>query len=247
MIGISFDKILFIDIETVPAVADFSKLTPEMQSLWAEKFSRLQKSIPLKYAEMATAAEGFNSSAGIYAEFGKIVCISVGICHSRQGVRCFRTRSFAGEDERQILADFFDLVVRFFTTSEHRFCGHNIKEFDIPYICRRALIQRLKLPDAIQVTGKRPWEVNFIDTLDMWKFGDYKNYTSLKTLTAVFGIPTPKDDIDGSEVAQVYYGGHDLQRIATYCQKDVVATAQVLFRLCGEETIKPENIENIPF
>ena len=244
MINISFDKILFIDIETVPMVADFCDLSVEMQELWEEKFSRLQKNIPQKYAELSSA-EGFKDSAGIYAEFGKIVCISVGFCHSRQGERCFRARSFAGDDERQILVDFFDLVARFFSSPNHTFCGHNIKEFDIPYICRRALIQGLKLPDMIRISGKKPWEVNFIDTLDLWKFGDYKNYTSLKTLTAVFGIPTPKDDINGSEVAGVYYGEHDIRRIATYCQKDVVATAQVLFRLCGEDTIKPENIEHI--
>ena len=244
MIHIPFDKLLFIDIETVPVAADFGELTVELQELWEEKFSRLQRGAPWKYAEFSPA-EGFNESAGIYAEFGKIICISVGFFHNRQGERCFRTRSFAGDDERQILVGFFDLIARFFSTSDHTFCGHNIKEFDIPYICRRALIQGLKLPGAIQIAGKKPWDVKFVDTLDLWKFGDYKNYTSLKTLTTVLGIPTPKDDMNGSEVAKVYYGEHDIQRIATYCQKDVVATAQVLFRLCGEETIRPENIENV--
>ena len=157
----------------------------------------------------------------------------------------FRTKSFAGDDEQKLLSDFAELLAKFCSTKEHTLCGHNIKEFDIPYICRRLLINGLELPPVFQISGRKPWENNFLDTLELWKFGDYKNYTPLKLLTAVFGIPTPKDDIDGSQVAQVYYKEKDLERIANYCTKDVIATAQVFLRLNGFELISPQNIENL--
>jgi DNA polymerase elongation subunit (family B) len=157
----------------------------------------------------------------------------------------FRTKSFSGDDERLLLIEFTHLIAKFCTTKEHTLCGHNIKEFDIPYICRRMLINGLALPSIFQIAGKKPWEISFIDTLELWKFGDYKNYSSLKLLTAVFGIPTPKDDIDGSQVASVYYNEKNLKRIATYCQKDVLATAQVFLRMNGFDLIKEDNIEHV--
>ena len=239
-------KIMFLDIETVPQHADFSELSEELAHLWDEKFSLIFKRMPEKYPENTTSADGFNSSAGIYSEFGKIVCISVGFIHFQGKNMCFRTKSFAADDEKQLLTDFIALIKKFCTTKEHTLCGHNIKEFDIPYICRRMLINGLDLPPVSQISGKKPWEINFIDTLELWKFGDYKNYTSLKLLTAVFGIPTPKDDIDGSQVAEVYYKEKNLSRIATYCQKDVLATAQVFLKINGFDLIKADNIEHIP-
>lgn len=238
-------KIMFLDIETVPQTADYTELSPELSHLWEDKFQLIQKRMPEKYSENTTAAEGFNSSAGIYSEFGKIVCISVGFIHFQGANMHFRTKSFYGDNEMQILMDFNQLLVKFCTTREHTLCGHNIKEFDIPYICRRMLINGLALPAIFQIAGKKPWEIFFIDTLELWKFGDYKNYTALKLLTAVFGIPTPKDDIDGSQVSNVYYQQKDVNRIAIYCQKDVVATAQVFLRLNGLDLIATENIEYV--
>lgn len=238
-------KIMFLDIETVPQTADYTELSPELSHLWEDKFQLIQKRMPEKYSENTTAAEGFNSSAGIYSEFGKIVCISVGFIHFQGANMHFRTKSFYGDNEMQILMDFNQLLVKFCTTREHTLCGHNIKEFDIPYICRRMLINGLALPAIFQIAGKKPWEIFFIDTLELWKFGDYKNYTALKLLAAVFGIPTPKDDIDGSQVSNVYYQQKDVNRIAIYCQKDVVATAQVFLRLNGLDLIATENIEYV--
>ncbi|MFA5047339.1 MAG: 3'-5' exonuclease [Paludibacter sp.] len=238
-------KIMFLDIETVPGVADFAELPDDLVHIWEEKFKLIHKRMPEKYSEETTSAEAYNNSAGIYSEFGKIVCISVGFIHF-QGIEMhFRTKSFAGDDEQQLLTDFTQLINKFCLTREHTVCGHNIKEFDIPYICRRMLINGLPLPPIFQIAGKKPWEISFIDTLELWKFGDYKNYTSLKLLTAVFGIPTPKDDIDGSQVAHVYYIEKNIERIATYCQKDVLATAQVFLRMNGMEVIKVENIDHI--
>ena len=245
MARMDLQKIMFLDIETVPQTADFSELNPELAHLWEEKFAMIHKRMPEKYSDETTAAEAFNNSAGIYSEFGKIVCISVGYLHFLEKEMHFRTKSFFGNDEVQILSSFSDLITKFCSTDEHTICGHNIKEFDIPYICRRMLINGLKLPSILNISGKKSWEIKFIDTLELWKFGDYKNYTSLKLLTAVFGIPTPKDDIDGSQVATVYYQEKNIERIALYCQKDVVATAQVYLRMNGLELMKPENVQFI--
>lgn len=236
-------KIMFIDIETVPQTAELSELSEELQALWADKFYLLRQRTPDKYGENTDAAEGYMQNAGIYSEFGRIVCISVGFIFEKNGNKHIRTKSFFGKDEKALLTEFNDLVVRFFKIPEHNFCGHNIKEFDIPYICRRMLINGLQLPAPLQINAKKPWEVNLLDTLDYWKFGDYKNFVSLKLLTAIFGIPTPKDDIDGSKVAEVYYKEDNLARIVTYCQKDVVATAQVWLKMNGMEMIDEENIE----
>lgn len=239
-------KIMFLDIETVPLTSDFSELPTELAHLWEDKFAIIQKRMPEKYSENMTASEAFNSSAGIYSEFGKIVCISVGFIYFQGNEMNFRTKSFSGNDEKLLLSDFLQLILKFCTTKEQTLCGHNIKEFDIPFICRRSLINGLELPPIFQISGKKPWEISFIDTLELWKFGDYKNYTALKLLTAVFGIPTPKDDIDGSLVAHVFYKENDVNRISIYCQKDVLATAQVFLRLNGLDLIKSDNVQFIP-
>ncbi|MBN2765288.1 MAG: 3'-5' exonuclease [Paludibacteraceae bacterium] len=238
-------KILFLDIETVPSKAGFGELSEELAHLWEEKFNLIQKRMPEKYSDETTPADAFSQSAGIYSEFGKIVCISVGFIHFKGTEMFFRTKSFAGDDEAILLSDFATMIARFCISREHTLCGHNIKEFDIPYICRRMLINNIALPSILQISGKKPWEIQFIDTLELWKFGDYKNYTSLKLLTAVFGIPTPKDDIDGSQVASVYYDEKDIQRIALYCQKDVVATARVFLRMQALPFFSNDNVEFI--
>lgn len=239
--SISFDKILFFDIETVPQQGTFENMSEEMQHLWVEKIGKLAVSNPQKYTY--AKIEDSWEQAGIYAEFGRVVCISVGFVYSKSGEWHLKTKSFCGENEKQILTDFFELLGQMNNSPYRTLCGHNIKEFDVPYVCRRALVQGIPLPDCMQVAGKKPWEVPFVDTMELWKFGDYKSFTSLKTLTAIFGIPTPKDDIDGSEVARVFYQEHDIQRISTYCQKDVIATTQVYLRLTGNPLIKIENIE----
>lgn len=243
MLKSDLHKIMFLDIETVPQTASISELNPELSHLWDEKFNALVKRTPDKFSDEMTAEEAYSKSAGIFAEFGRIVCISVGFIHLSGSTLNFRAKSFCGDDEAQILTDFSMLLEKFCSTREHTLCGHNIKEFDIPYICRRMLINGLLLPPILQITGKKPWEINFIDTLEMWKFGDFKHYSALKLLTAIFGIPTPKDDIDGSQVAHVYYNEKNIQRIALYCQKDVLATAQVFLKMNGMEIIPESNID----
>lgn len=226
------DDVLFIDIETVPQQPDFDELDDDFKALWDKKsvYFRTDEQGPGDVYERA----------GIYAEFGKIVCISAGVIIQKEGERWFRAKSFYGHDEKQLLTDFGQMLSGWMTNSRHQICGHNAREFDFPYIARRMLINDLSLPDALNVAGKKPWEVKFLDTLDLWKFGDYKHYTSLALLTKVFGIPTPKDDIDGSQVAHVYYVENNPERIAVYCEKDILATAQLFLRFKGEPLIKPE-------
>jgi 3'-5' exonuclease len=223
-------NILFLDIETVPQVWDFDELDERIQELWAHKYAQISKT-PLDSLMQDQIAAGFQEKAGIYAEFGKICCISVGILSKPKdgGTPIFRLKSFAHDNEAILLDDFAQLLEkRFNNPDKFALCGHNIKEFDIPFICRRMLINQLPFPKILEISGKKPWELkHFLDTLELWKFGDYKNYTSLKLLTAIFGIPSPKDDIDGSMVAATYWENRELDRIAAYCEKDVLATAQL--------------------
>jgi hypothetical protein len=224
------EQILFIDIETVPGVADFAQLPNELQEHWGKK-ARLLKNIP---DGIADPAQTFADKAGIFSEFAKVVCIGFASFHNHADGWKLRLKSIQNEDEKSLLNDFCEVVSRF---ADHypdlRFCGHNIKEFDIPFLCRRMVINGIGLPHCMQLAGKKPWEVGHIDTMDLWKFGDHKHYTSLALLAAVLGIPSPKDDLDGSMVAAVYWQEKDLQRIAKYCLQDVLTSAKVYLRLKG--------------
>ncbi|MBP5366213.1 MAG: 3'-5' exonuclease [Bacteroidales bacterium] len=233
--NIPIEKILFLDIETIPCESGYEQLDEDMRTLWDKKSAQFR--MPDQ-----SGADVYER-AGIYAEFGRIICISVGfITVNAEGVKSFFSKSFASDDERELLIGFCELVNKSYSTPDRYICGHNIKEFDMPFIARRILINGLPLPSILDIAGKKPWEVSFLDTLELWKFGDYKNYTSLNLLTHIFGIPTPKDDIDGSQVASVYYETHDVKRISVYCEKDILATAQVFLRFRGESLIPPENV-----
>lgn len=225
-------NILFLDIETVPTHPDFEQLSEDMQMLWDKKSKQFRTS--------DESPADVYQRAGVYAEFGRIVCISVGYIREIDGRKTFYSKSFADDDEKKILTDFSALVEHSYSTPDKFICGHNLKEFDMPFIARRIIINGLPLPKVLQIAGKKPWEVTFIDTMEMWKFGDYKSYTSLNLLTHILGIPTPKDDIDGSQVANVFYGEHDLKRISIYCEKDILATAQVYLKMIGATLIDQE-------
>jgi len=234
--NLSLDNLLVFDIETVPQTEDFSHLPEHFRQLWEHKTRRLAK-------EEDRTAENFYERAGIYAEFGKVVCISAGYFKKENDGLKFRVKSFASEDETEVLLGFKSLLEKHFNDPQKNgLCGHNIKEFDVPYLCRRMLINGIPLPAVLDLSGKKPWEVQHIDTMHLWKFGDIKSYTSLKLLAAVFHIATPKDDIDGSDVARVYWKEKNLPRIVTYCQKDVVTVAQLLLRFKGMPLIKEQDI-----
>lgn len=227
---INVSDVLFLDIETVPQYSSYEEVPPAIMALWDKKSQYTRKN--------EETAEEVYERAGIWAEFGRIVCISMGFVFFRDNERCFRVKSFYNDDEKVLLEEASEQMQQFFTKKLNgRLCAHNGKEFDFPYMARRMLINGLKLPKVLDVAGAKPWEVPFIDTLELWKFGDYKHYTSLELLTNIFNIPTPKDDIDGSMVADVYYKERDIQRIAQYCEKDVLAIAQLLLRFKGEDLI----------
>ncbi|MBM0660257.1 3'-5' exonuclease [Capnocytophaga genosp. AHN8471] len=230
---LNLDDILFLDIETVPLHQQYSELSAETQMLWEEK-TRYQR-------KEEFSAEEFYDRAGIWAEFGKIVCISVGYFSFRHQQRTFRVTSFTGE-EKNLLEDFSRLVNEHFSRPNKLFCAHNGKEFDFPYISRRMIINGIEIPQKLQLFGKKPWEIPHLDTMEMWKFGDYKHYTSLKLLAHILGIPSPKDDIDGSEVRNVFYNEGDIDRIATYCEKDTITVAQILLRFRNDTLLNDDEI-----
>ena len=239
---------LFLDIETAPCVQDYEELNEEMQELWALKCSTMLKR-PLEEIEQDELDELFRNRAGIYSEFGKIICISVGFLTKNPETNepLLRLKSFASHTEAIALDDFSGLLQKHFNNPDKfAICGHNIKEFDVPYICRRSLINQLPLPRMLDIAGKKPWETkHLLDTLEMWKFGDIKNFTSLRLLCAVFDIPSPKDDISGADVGRVYWEERDLERIATYCEKDVLATVQLFLRLKRLPLLRPNQVVTV--
>jgi len=234
--SINLENILFLDIETVPEKNSFHELDDDFKILFNQKTQYQRKD--------EISAEDFYERAGIWAEFGKIICISVGYFTYKMGAQQFRVTTFHGE-EKKLLQDFANLLNTHFNSPNHVLCGHNAKEFDFPFIARRMIINQIKIPDKLNLMGKKPWEVSHLDTLEMWKFGDYKHYTSLKLLTKVLGVPSPKDDIDGSEVAKVYYKENNIDRIITYCEKDVVAVAQIILKLRMEPLLNEEDILSV--
>ena len=232
--NLDLTKILFLDIETVPEVQEYQQLSPVRQALWEQKTAYQRKE--------DQSPEVFYERAGIWAEFGKIICISVGFFDlTSPNERQFRIKSFAGEEE-SILHQFKRLCDEHFYLKSHLLCAHNGKEFDFPYIARRMVIHRIDLPKILNLFGKKPWEVQHLDTLQLWKFGDYKHYTSLALLAEIFGIPTPKDDIDGSDVARVYYQEKNLNRIVRYCEKDVLTLAQVFLTFLNKPQLEENQI-----
>jgi DNA polymerase elongation subunit (family B) len=232
--NVRLEQLLFLDIETVPQHPDYGSLDARSQYLWDKK----AKIIARGDAELTP--ESIYDRAGIYAEFGKICVISVGYISSTDGVRQFRAKSFADHDEKKLLTEFIGMMNKHYSSDRFLLCAHNGKEFDFPYIARRLLINGLKLPAMLDIAGKKPWEIRHIDTMELWKFGDFKAYTSIEILTHVFNIPTPKDDIDGSQVYRVYYEENDLERIKLYCEKDTLTVAQLVLKFKGEELIDPD-------
>ena len=233
--NLNIEKVLFLDIETVPQFESYGSLNSADKELWDNK------ALHLKKTDFDTA-ESLYPRAGIYAEFGKIVCISVGWFVIENSKRNLKVKSFYSDDETNLLLKFSELLKNQFNKSSHLLCAHNGKEFDFPYLCRRMLLNKIKIPDILNIGGKKPWEVQHLDTMDMWRFGDYKSYTPLKLLTHIFNIPSPKDEIDGSEVWHVYWKDKDLRRIVKYCQKDVVAVARLLLALRNEGELNDSEI-----
>jgi uncharacterized protein YprB with RNaseH-like and TPR domain len=230
-------NILFLDIETVSQEPAFDRLPEEWKELWTRKAEIL-----LRNKEEETI-ESIYSRAAIYAEFGKVICISCGLLQVNGDEKKLVLKSFYADDEKTLLREFADLLRKWAIDGSKFLCAHNGREFDFPYLCRRMVINGIGVPAILFTPGRKPWEICHIDTMDLWKFGDFKNYTSLNLLAYTLGVPTSKDDIDGSMVGEVYWKENNLQRIVTYCQKDVITVAQVYLRIYNETLIAPENIE----
>ncbi len=231
------NNVLFLDIETVPQKEKWSELSETIQELFTKKTAYQRKD--------ETSPEDFYERAGIWAEFGKIICISVAYFTDDTNQRSLRVTSFYGDDEKKILEDFKNILVTHFSKRQYLLCAHNGKEFDFPYISRRMIIHQIELPEKLNLFGKKPWEVPHLDTMELWKFGDYKHYTSLQLLTSILNIPSPKEDIDGSEVASVYYQEKNIQRIVDYCENDTIAIAQLLLRFNNEKIIENNQIVRV--
>jgi len=237
MSPVPLHNILFLDIETVSQYPSYNEMSKEWKDLWD------LKSVYLLRNRENENPESIYSRAAIYAEFGKIICISCGVIPSNSPEKKIIIKSFCGEEEKVVLFQFSEMLNKWTTDSSKYLCAHNGREFDFPYLCRRLIINQLPIPSVLQMSGKKPWEVNHLDTLELWKFGDFKSYTSLNLLAQTLSITTPKDDIDGSMVGTVYWIEKDLPRIVHYCQKDVVTVAQIYLKMNGETLIKEENIE----
>jgi len=235
--SIQLHNILFLDIETVPQHDGHENMPDEWKTLWDLKASYL-----IRNKETETS-QSIYSRAGIYAEFGKIICISCGVIQGAGPEKKLNLKSFCGEDEKLLLHQFSEMLNRWCSDGNKFLCAHNGKEFDFPYLCRRLIVNHLPIPEILKLHGRKPWDVPHLDTLELWKFGDYKSYTSLNLLAHTLGIGTSKDDIDGSKVHEVYWKEKNLSRIATYCQKDVLTVAQIFLRMSDEPLIKPENVE----
>jgi DNA polymerase elongation subunit (family B) len=230
---------LYIDIETVPIVENYNLLSENMKLLWQKKSKLIDK-------ENENFEETFFDKAGIFSEFGKIMCIGLGYFYNERNENQFRVKTISNQNENELLQEFCEIISAFFQTKNKKFCGHNIKEFDLPFICRRLIINGIAFPKIIQeLQEQKPWESSLMDTMQLWKFGDYKHFTSLNLLAEILQIATPKDDIDGSEVAFVFWKEKNLNRIATYCSKDVITTAQVSLKLMHLPLLSDEQIIRI--
>jgi DNA polymerase elongation subunit (family B) len=231
MLDIDINKVLFLDVETVSAKPHYSLLDERMKKLWDRKASHIRQ-------KEDQSPDELYDRAGIYAEFGKIIVISVGYHNGNE----FRIKSFYGNDEKELLLDFASMLRKHYHEPDNLLCAHNGKEFDFPFISRRMLINGIEIPNILRIAGRKPWEVRHLDTMELWKFGDYKSYTSLELLTSIFNIPTPKDDIDGSMVGKIYWEEQDLERIRNYCQKDVLAVAQLLRRYMNLALLRDDQV-----
>jgi 3'-5' exonuclease len=237
---VNIENILFLDIETVPMVGNYNELPGNFKKLWDKKAEMLSMNDRRTEKEPKSPEEIF-MRAGIYAEFGKIICISTGVVHNK----VTWIKSFYGNDEKQLLQEFIEMLSKASGKNFKFLCAHNGKEFDYPFMIRRMLINGLQVPELLDLIGKKPWEVNHFDTMELWKFGDYKNFTSLELLSTLFGIPSPKDDIQGSDVARVYWEEKNLERIVTYCQKDVLTIINLFLKFQGKEMVDESAVQFI--
>lgn len=229
----SMQHILFLDVETVSQQPMFEAMNDHGRNLWKQKIGYMARRDDREWEE-DDFARSYKDRAAIYAEFGKVIVISAGIItQTDDNILNLRIKSFYGDEERNVLESFASILHKnFHDPNMNVLCGHNIREFDIPYLCRRYSVHGISLPPLLNIAGKKPWEIKYVaDTLEMWKYGDHKNYTSLDLLAYTLGIASPKETLDGSKVGHCYWEEKDLEKIKQYCERDVVTVAQVYLKL----------------
>jgi 3'-5' exonuclease len=232
--------ILFLDIETVAITENYNTLNERFKVQWSRKANFLRRD------QGQTDEDLYNQRAGIYSEFGKIICIGVGkLFETESGELGLKTKAYFGHDEKVLLQEFKSMVEKL-DVMTWKLCAHNGKEFDFPYLCRRMLINGIGLPQVLNLAGKKAWEIPHLDTMEMWKFGDYKHYTSLDLLATIFDIPSSKNGIDGSQVNEVYYRDRDLTKITEYCVRDVIVLSQLFLKMKGISLPTDLLIQNAP-
>ena len=249
---LDFGKILFLDIETVPCWEYYGQMEGHVKKLWDKKANGWkEKDIQLAHL---SCEELFYRRGGVYAEFGKIVAIGLGMLYIKRGEVRLRVKCISHPSEKVILSQFLQVLQTLETNLKNKrasadkdscalLCAHNGKEFDFPYIARRLLINGMRLPEALKLHSKKPWDIPHLDTMDLWRFGDYKTYTSLDLLAATFGVESSKTKMDGSQVCEIYYKEKNIEKIARYCSQDVITLVQVLLRMSGLAPVKLAHIE----
>ena len=236
----NFKNTLFIDIETVSGSENFSSISDRMKDFWVKKAKNLANSANISFEEM------YFERAALYAEFGKIIVVGMGFLFvNKQGELSLKVKTIANADEKELLVEFIDFINKTYKSRELTLVAHNGKEFDFPYLCRRMLANRLEIPKSLQLQGKKPWEIIHQDTMEMWKFGDRRTYSSLELLAELMGIEGAKIDLSGDRVNYVFYKEKDLDRIAAYCGDDVIIVAQLYLRFHFLSIVEPQNIEKI--
>lgn len=233
------ENMLFIDIETANLVKELEKGTPLYDS-WAYKV-RYGSWTGEKYStDEVTPEELYKTKASLFAEFSRVACISIGMIKDGK----IKIRSYKDKDEQKLLYDFANAT----NALQAKYpklvlAGHAITTFDNPFLMRRMLINGIELPAPFDIAHLKPWETQVIDTLTLWKGQSYYS-ASLINITTAFGLPSPKDEMDGSEVNEAFHSGK-LDEIATYCEKDVFALANVVLKMRGDKPVELDTDKTI--
>lgn len=218
--NLNLENLIFLDIETAPATNNLTEDHP-LYDAW--EYHTIKNNID-------DVQSSFFEKAALHGEFGIIVAITMGLV--RNGKMYLHT--FTGE-ERQLLQDFSSALCKT-VNKDSLLCGHVIKGFDIPFIMKRLLVNRLELPPILDIAGLKPWESSIICTAELWKGTAFK-MSSLISITSALGLPSPKDDISGAQVGEAFYRG-EIDRIARYCENDVAAVINIVRILRGEEPLE---------
>lgn len=242
----------FVDTETIPGYKDFNDMPEELARMYERKFGHeLANNDPDKFDNFE---DHYRARAALYPEFGKIVCLVIGVIFvdDKDKQEKLKLKTLCGRHEDKLLAEAAPIIDKF-----DSLVGHNSKEFDFPYLCKRFYVHGIQLPQILNIAGKKPWEVSLIDTMELWRFGSFKGSTSLELFAHCLGLPSPKQDMTGADVAKVYYEMFDhmkdgelpfeaesaaIQKIGKYCQGDVVTLANCYRKLKYQSVIASENV-----